>query len=121
MIKPNKWMSKLILTMILLLHGCAVQTPLFDTEPERAGFVITKPPVQISYRGDISPESQAFALDVLKEMQKFPYKDYKFNENHNVRLNTIDAKTDKADINLHESTSSGIPKVPDVVENGGME
>ena len=88
----------------VLLNGCAVQSPLFDTEPERSAFVITKPPVQISYRGDISKESQAFALDVLREMQKIPYRNYRFNENHNVRLNTIDAKSDKSVINLYETT-----------------
>ena len=88
------------------LTGCgAFQSLLFDSEPYRAGFVITKPPIQISYRGDMTPEAKEFTLKVLESVKAVPYKDYKFNENHNVRLNSVDAKSDKADINLHETTT----------------
>ena len=99
-------MNLTVLTFIVLLHGCAFESPVLDSQNDRAGFVITKPPMQISYRGDITPEAQAFTLKVIREMKVIPYKDYKFNENHNVRLNSIDAKSDKADINLHEHTYS---------------
>ena len=88
----------------LLLQGCAFQSILFDVEEPRAGFVITRPPVQISYRGDVSPQSQAFALNVLKQLQSEKSNNYKFNENTNVRLNSIDGKSDKINIDLHEST-----------------
>ena len=95
-----------VLVFILLLQGCAFQSPVLDSENDRAGFVITKPPMQISYRGDMTPEAQKFTLQVIRELKAVPYRDYKFNENHNVRLNSIDAKSDKVNINLHENTTT---------------
>ena len=43
-------------------------------------------------------------------MLKVPHVDYKFNENHNVRLNSIDGKSDSVNINLHESTTNEVAK-----------
>ena len=100
--------SYIVLWFVLLLQGCAFQSAFVDVEEARAGFVITRPPVQISYRGDVSPESQAFALNVLKQLQSERTNMYKFNENTNVRLNSIDGKSDKININLHESTTTGV-------------
>ncbi len=97
--------STAALISILGLQGCAFQSAFVDVEEARAGFVITRPPVQISYRGDVSQESQAFALNVLKQLQSERTNMYKFNENTNVRLNSIDGKSDKININLHESTT----------------
>ena len=77
-----------------------------DIEEPRAGFVITRPPVQIAYRGDVSPEAEAFTLRILKQMQTEKATTYKFNENTNVRLNSIDGKADNINVNLHEHTSS---------------
>jgi len=108
--KPSKSMNLTVLAFIVLLHGCAFESPVLDSQNDRAGFVITKPPMQISYRGDMTPEAQKFTLDVIRELKGIPYKDYKFNENHNVRLNSVDAKSDKADINLHEHTYT-MPKL----------
>jgi len=102
----KKILYSLVASLTLVLQGCAMQSLLFDVEPERAGFVITKPPIQISFRGDVNKESQDFALRVLESVKDVPYKNYHFNENHNVRLNTVDAKSDKAEINLHEYTNS---------------
>ena len=93
-----------ILGILLITTGCSFQSPVLDSENERAGFVITKPPMQISYRGDMTPEAQAFTLQVIRELKGVPFKDYKFNENHNVRLNSIDAKSDDVSIDLHEHT-----------------
>ena len=93
------------LLFVLFLQGCAFQSFLFDTEEARAGFVITRPPVQISYRGDVSKESQAFALNMLHEMQSEKTNDYKFNENTNARLNSIDGKSDNINVILHEATT----------------
>jgi len=81
-----------------------MESPVVDVQPERAGFVITRPPTQISYRGDISKEGQEFALRVLKQMQIDTPNDYRFNENHNVRLNSIDGKSDKVNVTLIETT-----------------
>ena len=97
-------MNLSVLTFIVLLHGCAFESPVLDSQNDRAGFVITKPPLQISYRGDMTPEARAFTLQILREAKTVPYKDYHFNENHNVRLNSIDAKSDDVTINLHEIT-----------------
>ena len=106
MIKPTKLMNKIILVFMVFLNGCAFQSPILDMEEERAGFVITRPPVQISYRGDVSPESQAFALNVLKQLQSEKTNNYHFNENTNVRLNSIDGKSDNINVNLHEISSN---------------
>jgi len=92
-----------------VLVGCAMESPLIDTQNERAGFVITKSPIQISYRGDITPESRAFTLEILKEIKDVPFKSYTFQENHNVRLNSIDGKSDKVNITLVESTTAQKP------------
>ena len=96
----------IVLFVASLFQGCAFQSALVDSENDRAGFVVTKPPMQISYRGDMTPEAQAFTLEVVKLMSVVPFKDYKFNENHNVRLNSIDAKSDDVTINLHESAAN---------------
>ena len=88
--------------LALFVGGCSFQSPVLDSENERAGFVITKPPMQISYRGDMTPDAQAFTLQVIRELSAVPFKEYRFNENHNVRLNSIDAKADNVNINLHE-------------------
>ncbi len=114
MIRPSKAATYTVLIFIALLNGCAMQSGLFDIEPNRGGFVITKPPVQMVYRGDFTPESQDFALRALKEMEKIPYQDYKFNENTNVRLNSISGKSDNIDVNMHEVTTQ---KEEKTVEN----
>ena len=97
----------------VLLSGCGFQSPVMDVEPNRGGFVITKPPVQFIYRGDFTPESQKFAIEALREMKSFKYYDYKFNENTNVRLNSISGKSDKININLNEHTGSNIGDQPE--------
>jgi len=106
MIAINKRKSVVRLSSFaaLFLTGCAMQSSLFNVQPERAGFVITRPPTQISYRGDISKEGQEFALRVLRQMQKDTANDYRFNENTNVRQNSIDGKSDSVNVTLIEST-----------------
>ena len=99
-------MNLAMLTFMFLLQGCMFQSPILDVEEKRAGFVITRPPVQIAYRGDVSLRSQEFALSMLKQMQTENHNNYKFNENTNVRLNSVDGKTDKVNINLHVHINS---------------
>ena len=94
----------------VVFSGCAIQTPVFDSEHERAGFVITKPPMQVSFRGDVTDETRLLALEAIDKMMVVKHIDYKFNENHNVRLNSIDGKTDNIDVNLHESTTNEVAK-----------
>ena len=95
-------LSWAVLALMLILNGCAFESALVSKQNDRAGFVITKAPMQISYRGDMTPEAQAFTLKVIRELRAVPFKDYSFNENHNVRLNSIDAKSDEVKIDLHE-------------------
>ena len=112
---------KRVLILIPLLQGCAYESPLLDAQNDRAGFVITNPPMQISYRGDITPESREFTLLVLEKMKDVEFHDYKFNENHTVILNSIDGKSDDVRISLHEyrgNTKSDAlePTVEDIKE-----
>jgi len=89
---------------VFIFSGCAMQSPLIDTENERGGFVIVKPPIQVTYRGDISEIQHKHMLEVIDKVKTIPYRNYQFNENHNVRLNSIDGKSDDIEINLHETT-----------------
>ena len=104
--KTAKWMNLMVLSLVVILQGCAFQSPIMDIEEPRAGFVITRPPVQIAYRGDVSPEAEAFTLRILRQMQTEKSTTYKFNENTNVRLNSIDGKADNINVNLHEHSQS---------------
>ena len=99
----GKTLNLSVLTFTLLLQGCAFQSALLDVEPPRAGFLITRPPVQIAYRGDVSPEAEAFTMRILRQMQTEPSTEYKFNENTKVTLSSIDGKSDKVNLNLNES------------------
>ena len=94
----------------LLFSGCAFESPVLDAQHERSGFVITKPPMQVSFRGDVTEETRIFALDMVDKMKDVEHIDYRFNENHNVRLNSIDGKSDSVNINLHESTTNEVAK-----------
>ena len=40
---------------------------------------------------------------IISEILKYPFQDYKFNENIYIRLNTLDAKSDDATIKIDES------------------
>jgi len=102
------------LILAFCVTGCAMQSPLVDTENERGGFVVTKPPIQVTYRGDISEIQHKHMLEVIDKVSTLPYKDYKFNENHNVRLNSIDGKTDKINIDLVETTTAKVDFIEDV-------
>ena len=103
------WGAVMVLITIAL-NGCSFQSPVLDSENERAGFVITAPPMQISYRGDMTPEAHAFTLHALAIMKDVEFKDYKFNTDHNIRLNSIDAKADNVSINLHEYSDNNNTK-----------
>ena len=48
---------------------------------------------------------ESFALAMVDKMKDVAHIDYSFNENHKVMLNSIDAKSDNVNINLHESTA----------------
>ncbi len=103
-LKRNDTVIKCTIIIAVLLNGCAMQSTLIDTENERGGFVVTKPPIQVTYRGDISEIQHRHMLDVIDRVKTIPFRDYKFNTDHNVRLNSIDGKADNIDIKLHETT-----------------
>ena len=81
--------------------------------------------MQVSFRGDVTEETRAFALEMVDKMKDVPHVDYRFNENHKVMLNSIDAKSDNVNINLHESTAvdKGVGSTTEVLQaeaTGGM-
>ena len=81
--------------------------------------------MQVSFRGDVTPETRAFALEMVHALKDIPHVDYQFNENHKVMLNSIDAKSDNVNINLHESTAvdKGVGSTTEVLQaetTGGM-
>jgi len=62
-----------------------------------------KKPVEIGQLREALKEVD-LADSVIQEIGNVPYKDYRFNENHNVRINTINAKSDDVKIDLHEKS-----------------
>jgi len=77
--------------------------------------IIEKAPVRLIARWD-DVENEEKSKDVIKleinERMKWydtiirvPFQDYKFNENIYIRINTLDLKSDKADIKLDEKSN----------------
>jgi len=104
-----EWTTWTALVVVVFINGCAMQSFLFNTENERGGFVVTKPPIQITYRGDISETQHRYMLEVIDKASVVPFQDYKFNENHKIMLNSIDGKSDHVEIKLQESTNTRQP------------
>ena len=101
--RPNRYHSAGMLFFIVILNGCAVESFLFSSQPERAGFVITRPPVKVIFKGHTTDENKKFVHEIIKLLQKEPTNDYKFNETIKVDIKAIDAKSDKVNINLSEA------------------
>ncbi len=96
--------THLILALILLLNGCAIQSALIDVEPERSLFVIETAKMKLTYRGDIHTDAYTFTQGMVLAMQKNPLNDFNATKENYVRINSLSAKTDSAEINLHETT-----------------
>lgn len=90
-----------------LLNAFAVYMVVSRVEgAARGGFVLTKPPIQISFRGAYTEINMEHLERLVKEIAKVPYEDYKFLENHNIRLNSIDGKSDNINVQLIENTTN---------------
>ncbi len=72
----------------------------------RGGFVLTKPPIQISFRGAYTEIHMRHLEKLVEQISKVPFEDYRFLENHNIRLNSIDGKSDNINVQLIENTTN---------------
>jgi len=95
---------KIVLVFMLLLNGCALQSALIDVEPDRSIIVVETAKMRLTYSGDIHDDSYLFTKNMVSVMQLAPLNDFNATKENYVRVNTISAKSDKADINLHEGT-----------------
>ncbi len=79
-----------IYTLVLgtmALVGCSdrvINTPFYDSRPEVTQVSITKPPVKVVYTGEITENSLVFTKGIMKELQRYPYRDYHFNPNQSL-------------------------------------
>ncbi len=99
--------TKLALAFMTLLNAFAVYMVVNRVEDaSRGGFVITKPPIQVSFRGAYTEINMKHLEKLVEEISKVPYENYIFRENHNIRLNSIDGKSDNINVQLIESTTN---------------
>ncbi len=103
----NNVYTKIMLAVIALINVFAIYMIVSSVEEaSRGGFVITKPPIQVSFRGAYTDMNMRHLEKLVKEISEIPFVDYTFLENHNIRLNSIDGKTDEVNVQLIESTTS---------------
>jgi hypothetical protein len=48
--------------------------------------IVTKPPVRVQYIGPITPEGLSMTKNILNEVRKYPYENYKFNPSLKVEV-----------------------------------
>ena len=103
----NSIYAKLTLALMAFLNIIAVYVIVSKVEDAaRGGFVITKPPIQVSFRGAYTEIHMRHLEKLVEEVAKVPYENYIFRENHNIRLNSIDGKSDNINVQLIESTTN---------------
>ena len=90
-----------IIFIILILQGCS--TFGVDLAQTRT-YAITKPPFQIVVSGDLSEEDKKSVRQIIDDLSKTDYKDYKFNEK--IIVTVIGSETDIENINV-EPTEGG--------------
>jgi len=111
----NNIYTKLALAFMTFLNAFAVYMIVSRIEgAARGGFVLTKPPIQISFRGAYTETNMRHLEKLVEQISKVPFEDYKFLENHNIRLNSIDGKSDNINVQLIENTTN-------VLKNEGEE
>jgi hypothetical protein len=99
--------TKVMLAFIALINIFAIYLIVSSVEDaSRGGFVLTKPPIQVSFRGAYTDLNMQHLERLVAEVSKVPFEDYTFRENHNIRLNSIDGKSDAVNVQLIESTTS---------------
>ncbi len=103
----NNIYTKLALAFMALLNVLAVYVIVNRVEDAaRGGFVITKPPIQVSFRGAYTEIHMKHLEKLVEQISKVPFENYEFLENHNIRLNSIDGKSDNINVQLIESTTN---------------
>ncbi len=99
--------AKLILAFMILLNVLAIYIIVDRVEDAaRGGFVLTKPPIQVSFRGAYTETHMRHLEKLVEQISKVPFEDYTFLENHNIRLNSIDGKSDDINVKLIENTTN---------------
>ena len=95
-----------VLLIVPLFSGCSIDSPLIDAHPSIKKILIESPPQRIVYYGDVDKAGEKFALRCIKQMQKKPYKNYKFNEtttlSSNVQSNTSNVDNESIFVDLTE-------------------
>ena len=104
---------------ILIMLGVSIQSYFMyksnTMSKGRSLLVITKSPIQFISRwdtikevevGESTPETSTAShiVDLTRSILDSEFVEYKFNENVFIRINTIDVKTDEAEIKLNESS-----------------
>jgi len=103
----NTIYAKLALAFMALLNVFVAYMVVSKVEgASRGGFVLTKPPIQISFRGAYTEINMRHLEKLVEEVSKVPYENYIFRENHNIRLNSIDGKSDNINVQLIENTTN---------------
>ena len=84
MVKILKGLGLLLWVAIaILLVGCGG----FGIDlTEQRTYAITKPPYQIIVSGDLTEKDKEAVKSLIDQLSKYPYQDYKFNENITVHV-----------------------------------
>ena len=92
----------LFMFVIMALNGCsAVGVDLTQSRT----YAITKPPFQIIVSGDLSTDDKIAVRQIISDLSKTDYKDYKFNER--IIVTVIGSETNIENVNLHTPEPGG--------------
>lgn len=90
--------------VLLNIVGCTFQSPVLSSHHPRGGFLVTKPPIQVTYSGDLTKEDKAHLLKVIEEVSRIPYRPYNFNANHVIDLASHGSRSSTESIKSDYST-----------------
>jgi hypothetical protein len=86
---------------LFALQGCA---------KKRDSLVITKPPMQLSFQGNVDRKTAVDLIYLMHNASKIPHQDYQFNENTNISFNISDAKT--TDVSESTNNTESVSNTP---------
>ena len=102
-----KYLPAILAAIVSIINiGAVIFISSMVETDHRGGFVITRPPIQISFRGSYNAAGMDHLEQLVEQVEKFPFHDYQFRENHNIRLNSIDGKADTISVQLIETTNT---------------
>jgi len=81
---------------MLLLNGCAFNSFMFEARENKPIIIIEHPPNRIAFGGNLNDKDIANAQQVLKMMQRMPYKDYHFKAPLGFVLNSSVSNVDES-------------------------